>query len=119
MLLGPLETISIDFALLPNVECYKLLFVEIFFRKESPEATDTFLYQSYVKFFYKMKVSIMHISKYYVNTCNLENRCYGTAIFLQFQISFACKRNKWLQNGQGSFLIKNFAGKQFYRLIEN
>ena len=39
---GPLETIPIDFALLPYLECVIKFFSPNFPPKESPESTDTF-----------------------------------------------------------------------------
>ena len=41
-LTGPLETRSIDFALLPNFERYKTIFAKLFLTREYPEATDAF-----------------------------------------------------------------------------
>ena len=71
------------------------VFAKFFFPKEaleSPTATDTFWYQNYVEFFYRLEVLKSQISKSYVNTCKFKN-CSGGPICSLFQSNF------WLEIG--------------------
>ena len=115
-MIGPLETISINFALLPNFDCLLCNFL----RKFSPKNLNLLMllipFNSKVKqIFLKKKVLNFAKFKMFFWNMQIQKSLFWDLDFLIFPFNFWFKTYQWLRDIQGIFPNMNFAWKHFLR----